>query len=163
MLSEHIPALTITSRPTTSTRTPLPLALTTHHTPRRRMATLLLNMRLRHNLRRQVQPLPQIIQTLGSQGVVVPLPAELRLEVAARGQGLAGLDDVEVLGLDLVVLGQVEVLLRDADTFAEEVFVDLLAVGFGDQPGSHVLALRFGFESDGKEQCVHRGGVVCCR
>lgn len=42
---------------------------------------------------------------------------------------------VEVLGINLVVLGLVEVLLRDEHTLAEEVLVDLLAVGLGNQPG----------------------------
>ena len=46
----------------------------------------------------------------------VPLPGELGLEVAARGQGLAGLDDIEVLGVNVTVLGLVEVLLGDEDT-----------------------------------------------
>lgn len=97
------------------------------------MAALLLHVRLRHDLRRQVQPLPQVVEALGSQGVVVPLPAELGLEEAARGERLAGLDDIEVLGVDFVVLGEVEVLLRDEHALAEEVLVDELAVGLGDQ------------------------------
>ena len=98
------------------------------------MAALLLDVRLRHNLGRQVQPLAQVVETLRGEGVVVPLPGELGLEEAARGERLAGLHDVEVLGVNLVVLGQVEVLLRHADALTEEVLVDLLAVGLGDQP-----------------------------
>ncbi len=48
------------------------------------------------------------------------------------------------------MLGQVEVLLGDEHTLAEEVLVDRLAVGLGDQPGgmsvsavcaSHAIAL----------------------
>lgn len=39
----------------------------------------------------------------------------------------------EVLGVNVTVLGKVEILLRDEDTLTEEVFVDLLAVGLGNQ------------------------------
>ena len=107
------------------------------------MRARLLDVRLRHNLRRQVQPLAQVVETLGRQGVVVPLPAELGLEEAARGERLAGLDDEEVLGVDLAVLA-LEVLLRDEHALAEEVLVDLLAVGLGDQPVNAVSILRNG-------------------
>lgn len=98
------------------------------------MRALLLDVRLGHDLGGQVQPFAQVVEAFGGQGVVVPLPAELGLEVAARGQRLAGLDDEEVLGVDLAVLG-LEVLFGDEHALAEEVLVDLLAVRFGDQPG----------------------------
>lgn len=131
------------------------------------MGALLLNVGLRNDLSRKVQPLAKVVETLGGEGVVVPLPGELGLEVAAGGQGLASLDDllgrfvrvvsrtlrfakssiaetyVEVLGVNLAVLGQVEVLLGDEHTLAEEVLVDRLAVGLGDQPGAlSVLVIR---------------------
>ena len=48
--------------------------------------------------------------------VVVPLPGELGLEVTTGGQGLASLDDIEVLGVNVTVLGLVEVLLCDENT-----------------------------------------------
>ena len=64
----------------------------------------------------------------------LPLPRELRLYIAARLKRLAGLDDEEVLGVDFAVLGHVEVLFRDEDALAEEVLVDFLAVGFGNEP-----------------------------
>jgi hypothetical protein len=41
-----------------------------------------------------MQPFAEVVEAFGSQGVVVVLPAELRLEVAARGEGLAGFDDL---------------------------------------------------------------------
>lgn len=41
---------------------------------------------------------------------------------------------VEVLSVNLLVLREVEVLLRNKDTLTEEVLVDLLAVGLGNQP-----------------------------
>ena len=56
----------------------------------------------------------------GNVRVVVPLPGELGLEVTARGQGLASLDDIEVLGVNVAVLGLVEVLLCDEDTLCME-------------------------------------------
>ena len=43
---------------------------------------------------------------------------------------------IEVLGLDLIMLGQVEVLLRNEHTLTEEVLVDLLAVRLWNQPSS---------------------------
>jgi len=105
------------------------------------MATLLLDVRLGHDLGGQVQPLAKVVEALGREGVVVPLPAELGLEEAARGERLAGLDDVEVLGVDFAVLGLVEVLLGDEDAFAEEVRVDRFAVGFGNQPDELLAGL----------------------
>ena len=42
---------------------------------------------------------------------------------------------VKVLGVNVAVLGLVEVLLGDEHTLAEEVLVDRLAVGLGNQPG----------------------------
>ena len=41
---------------------------------------------------------------------------------------------VEVLCVDLAVLWLVEVLLGDENTLTEEVLVDLLAIGLGDEP-----------------------------
>jgi hypothetical protein len=41
-----------------------------------------------------MEPVAQVVETFGGQGVVVPLPRELGLEEAARGEGLAGLDDL---------------------------------------------------------------------
>ena len=79
------------------------------------MRALLLDVRLGHDLSGQVQPFAQVVETLGRQGVVVPLPGELRLEVAARGEGLARLDHVEVAGVDLRVLVAVEVFRSDED------------------------------------------------
>ena len=47
---------------------------------------------------------------------------------------------VEVLGVNLAVLWLVEVLLGDENTLTEEVLVDLLAIGLGNQPGVAQLA-----------------------
>ena len=58
------------------------------------MRALLLDVGRWDNLSGQVKPFAEVIKTFGGQGVVVVLPCELRLEVAARGEGLAGLDDL---------------------------------------------------------------------
>ena len=62
------------------------------------MRALLLDVRLRNDLRWEVQPLTEVVEAFRSQGVVVPLPRELRLEVAAGCKGLAGFDDLQPLG-----------------------------------------------------------------
>ncbi len=43
---------------------------------------------------------------------------------------------VEVLGVNVTVLDEVEVLLGHEHTLSEEVLVDLLAVGLGDEPAT---------------------------
>lgn len=73
-----------------------PVAVAAEHAARGRVRALLLDVRRGDNLRGQVQPLAQVVETLGRQRVVVPLPAELRLEVASRGQGLCGFDDLRM-------------------------------------------------------------------
>lgn len=77
-----------------------------------------------------MEPLAEVVNTLGLDGVVVVLPRETGVEESARGQRLAcswldvavaramqglltSLDDVEVLGVDVAMLGKVEVLLCD--------------------------------------------------
>ncbi len=47
---------------------------------------------------------------------------------------MASLHDVEVLGVNVIVLGKVIILLGNKDTLTEEVFVDLLSVGLWDKP-----------------------------
>ena len=44
--------------------------------------------------------------------------------------------NIEVLGVDVSVLGEVEVLLRHEHPLAEEVLVDFLAIGLGNEPES---------------------------
>ena len=73
----------------------LPLAVVARqHAARRRVRALLLDVRLRHDLGRQVQPLAQVVEALGRERVVVPLPRELRLDVAAGVEGLHRFDDL---------------------------------------------------------------------
>lgn len=47
---------------------------------------------------------------------------------------------VKVLGVNLAVLGLVEVLLRDEHTLLEEVLVNEFAVSLGDQPGNFAVS-----------------------
>ena len=46
-------------------------------------------MGLRNDLSGQVEPLAEVVETLGGEGVVVVLPREAGLDVAAGGQRLA--------------------------------------------------------------------------
>jgi hypothetical protein len=55
---------------------------------------LLLDVGRRDNLSWQVKPFAEVVETFGGQGVVVVLPRELGLEVTARGERLASLDDL---------------------------------------------------------------------
>jgi hypothetical protein len=71
---------------------------------------------LGNHTRGKVQPLTEVLNTLVSQRVVVVLPRELSLDVASRGQRLHSLDDVKVLGVNILMLGLVEVLLGDNNT-----------------------------------------------
>lgn len=98
------------------------------------MGSLLLDVGSRDNLSGEMEPFAEVIETLWGESVVVVLPAELSLDVSAGGEGLASLDDVEVLGVNVVVLWEVVVLLCDENTLAEEVLVDLLSVSLGDKP-----------------------------
>lgn len=110
------------------------------------MGTLLLDVGGGDNLGGEVEPLAQVVKTLGGEGVVVVLPGELGLDVAAGVQRLAGLDDlgeivsarllwdvvvevasyIEVLGVDVTVLGKVEVLLGHEHTLCVRKSVQLL-------------------------------------
>ena len=99
------------------------------------MGSLLLDVGSRNDLSGKVQPFPEVIETLRSESVVVVLPRELSLDVAAGGERLACLDNVEVLGVNVVVLWKVVVLLCNEDTLSEEVLVDLLAVCLWNKPG----------------------------
>lgn len=70
----------------------------------------------RNNVFWQVQVISQIFNTSLSQSVVVVLPRELSPDVTLRSQGLQSLDNVQVFGVNLIVLWLVEVLLGDNDT-----------------------------------------------
>ena len=85
---------TVTTVATTSTAaaTTALTVVTTEHTPGRSRA-LLLDVCLGHDLGGKVEPLAEVVETLGGEGVVVPLPAEAGLDEAAGGQRLASLTE----------------------------------------------------------------------
>lgn len=85
------------------------------------MRSLLLDVCSGDDLGGEVKPFSEVVETLGGEGVVVVLPRELSLDVAAGVERLKGLDNEEVLGVDIGVLRKVEVLLRDQHALSEEV------------------------------------------
>ena len=85
------------------------------------MRSLLLDVCGGNDLGGEVKPFAEVVETLGGEGVVVVLPGELSLDVAAGVQRLERLDNEKVLGVDIGVLGKVEVLLRDQHALSEEV------------------------------------------
>lgn len=107
----------------TAERPTLTLTLAAEHSSGRGVGSLLLDVGGRDDLGGEVQPFAEVVEALGGQGVVVVLPRELGLDIAAGVERLQSLDDEEVLGVDIGVLGEVEVLLRDEDALAEEVLV----------------------------------------
>lgn len=121
-IAPSVSALTVATVATTSTaKWPSLLAAVTEHASGRSMRPLLLDVGSRDNLSREVKPFAEVVETLGGQSVVVPLPRELGLDIAARVEGLESLDDEEVLGVDIGVLGEVEVLGSHEHTLTEEV------------------------------------------
>lgn len=66
----------------------------------------------------------QIFNTFVRQGIIIVLPRELGLDVAARGERLHGFDDLEVGYFHVGVVSSIVVLLGDKDTIFEEVLVD---------------------------------------
>ena len=67
---------------------------TAHHATRGSVGTLLLDVGGGDNLGGEVEPLAEVVKTLGGESVVVVLPRELGLDVAARVQRLKSLDDL---------------------------------------------------------------------
>lgn len=116
-----VSTLTVTTVATTATAEGPPLTVTAHHATGRRVRALLLDVRGGDDLGGEVQPLAEVVDALGGQRVVVVLPRELSLDITAGIERLASLDDEEVLGVDVVVLGEVVVLLGHEHSLAEEV------------------------------------------
>ena len=61
-------------------------------------------------------PLAEVLNTLGGENVVVPLPRELGLHVALGSEALQSLDHLEVGDVKLFVLRRIVVLLGDQNT-----------------------------------------------
>jgi len=90
-----VTSVTATATEATATTSPLATALLAgKHTAWWSVRALLLDVGLRNDLSWEVEPLAEVVETLWSEGVVVPLPGELGLEVTAGGQRLASLDDL---------------------------------------------------------------------
>jgi hypothetical protein len=125
-VTASVSALAVTTTTAAAEGPPLALALA-EHASGRSMGTLLLNVGGRNDLGGEVKPFAEVVEALGGQSVVVPLPAELGLDITAGGERLARLNDKEVLRVDIGVLGEIEVLGGHEDALAEEVLVHMLA------------------------------------
>jgi hypothetical protein len=93
-LAAAVTTLTVTAGSTASAATALSALVAAEHSTGRGVRTLLLDVGLRDDLGGQVEPFAKVVETLRSQGVVVPLPGELSLEVATGGERLACLDNL---------------------------------------------------------------------
>jgi len=80
------------------------------------MAGLLLDVGSWDNLGWEMEPLAEVVNSGVGQSVVVVLPSELGLDISPGVEGLECLDDIEVSGVDVRVLWEVEVLLGDENT-----------------------------------------------
>lgn len=58
----------------------------------------------------------------------------MSLYIATGGERLASLNNIQILGVNVVVLGEIVVLLCDENTLTEEVLVDLLSVCLWNEP-----------------------------
>lgn len=125
-----------------------PPVITTHHSTWWGMAGLLLDVGSGDNLIWEMEPLAEVVNSGVGQSVVVVLPGELGLDVSSRVEGLEGLDDKEISRVNVLVLGEVEVLLGDENTLSEEVLVDLLAVSLGNKHFGEFAVCEF-FRSGG--------------
>lgn len=92
------------------------------------MRSLLLDVGTGNDLGGQVKPFAQVVETLWGQSVVKVLPRELSLDITTGAERLARLDDIEVLGIDVRVLGKVVVLLGNENALTKEVLMSVLAV-----------------------------------
>ncbi len=61
-------------------------------------------------------PFTEVLNALGGENVVVPLPRELSLHVALGGKALQSLDNLEVGDVKLFVLRRIVILLGDQNT-----------------------------------------------
>lgn len=99
-LTAAVTALAVTTA--TATEGALAALLTTEHATGGSVRPLGLDVGSGDDLSGEVEPLAEVVETLGGEGVVVVLPRELGLDVAARGQRLASLDDIKVADAGLV-------------------------------------------------------------
>lgn len=84
------------------------------------MTCLFLDMGGRDNFRWEMEPLAEIVYPGVCQGVVVVLPGKLGLDVSSRIERLEGLDNKDILSVDILMLREVEVLLGNKNTLCNE-------------------------------------------
>lgn len=94
LLGRAVELATVTTLTVTTVAAGTAVRVTAHQAAGRSMAALLLDVGGRDNLRREVEPLAEVGKTGLGEGVVVVLPRELGLDVAAGSEGLASLDDL---------------------------------------------------------------------
>src|SRR6478735_6897985 len=88
-IPSSVSTLTVTSVTTTAAAERSSLALTlAEHATGRSVRSLLLNVGSGNDLSGEVKPFAKVVETLGGQGVVVVLPRELGLDIAARVERL---------------------------------------------------------------------------
>lgn len=95
-----LPVTAVTT--TTATESTLTTALVAEHATGRSVRPLLLDVGSGNDLGGEMEPLAEVVETLGGEGIVVVLPGELGLDVAAAGQRLASLNDIKVTNAGLV-------------------------------------------------------------
>ena len=74
LLASITAAVTVTVTASTAAATTALTVVTTEHATRGSVGALLLDVRLGHDLGREVEPLAEVVKTLGGEGVVVVLP-----------------------------------------------------------------------------------------
>merc|ERR1719240_779674 len=93
----------------------------------------------RDDFRGEVEVVTEVLDTLVSEVVVLPLPRILVLHKVARAEGLHELEHVHVRNIKLIVLGFAPVVLCADDSLLEEVGVDVNTVLLGNK---HVCCRR---------------------
>merc|ERR1719240_1453102 len=93
----------------------------------------------RDDFRGEVEVVTEVLDTLVSEVVVLPLPRILVLHQVARAEGLHELEHVHVRNIKFIVLGFAPVVLCAHDSLLEEVGVDVNTVLLGNK---HVCCCR---------------------
>lgn len=83
LLASITAAVTVTVTASAAAATTALTVVTTEHATRGSVGALLLDVRLGHDLSRKVEPLAEVVETLGGEGVVVVLPREAGLDETA--------------------------------------------------------------------------------
>ena len=65
------------------------------------MRALLLNVRSRNNLSRKMKPLPQIIEALRGEGIIIVLPGKAGFNISAGSKRLASFDHLLIKSINV--------------------------------------------------------------